>query len=552
MTPLVRRALARAFFLLAPLIVLSAPASAQFGFQPPTGPATAPCNPFTGFPLTLNLGQRADGLDGISSRCGFQRMQDGINSIAGARAQPGGIATLDSNGLVPLSQIPASGALPSSVPSIVLTGPGITCASGAPCDVSSVNMKLPDTGAILRSLQDKLKDQVDVEDFGAKCDGSSDDTAPFRAGVAALKARGRGGFLNLPPRACIISGTIDGASGVYIRGKGRDSTAILTNSPTGDVFRFGTAGASYNNFGMFDLAIGSTVTRTSGALIAMSGGRGTFRSVILRGGFDGMTIDNYGNQAVVDVNDLLAEGMTNECISLGKFSTSPALFANGLHLSGSTLAQCGTSMAFYSASGIYVQDVESYQARGTAYLFQPSTNHIGIQGVWINQTLADSSAGDGWYFAGTGKIGEVKITSSQASSSGGHGLEINPGTNLDSLQITDFQSTFNVQHGMRIGGGTNVTVRGGEFYHNGTGSGGLGIAVENNVGGFTIQGIQSGYGGWAKINNVPTKQSYGIYVVGPNNNNYIISGNRLMGNLQQGLSDNGTGTNKIVEKNLTY
>ncbi len=393
-----------------------------------------------------------------------------------------------------------------------------------------------------------------IEAAGGICNGGADDTAAFRRAVAALAALGRGGIIAIGPKACIVSGTIDGAANVFFRGNGRESTAILTNVPTGDVFRFGTAAASYNSFGMSDLLVGSTVTRTSGALIAISGSRGTFRSIGLRGGYDGITIDNYGNQAIVAIYDLLAENMGNECISLGKFSTAPALFANGLHLTASTLAQCQTSMALYAASGVYVQDVESYQSKGHAFAFIPTTSHLGIQGAWFNQTLADSPTANGWFFAGTGKISEVKLTASQASSAGGHGIDIEPGTNLDSLLITDFQSTFNAQHGLRIGGGYNVTVRGGEFYYNGNGSGGVGIAVENNVKGFTIQGINGGYGGWAKVNNLTMKQTNCIYVVGPTNDNYIVTGNRCMGNTATNdqIHDGGTGANKIVEKNLSY
>ncbi|MGE8131494.1 hypothetical protein ACQKQD_31490 [Methylobacterium sp. NPDC080182] len=98
MKSLARRVFARALIVLVPLAELTTPAAAQFGLQPPTGPATAPCLPFSGFPMAFNFGQRADGLDGISSRCGFQRMQDGLNTIAGQKGQPGGIATLNAAG----------------------------------------------------------------------------------------------------------------------------------------------------------------------------------------------------------------------------------------------------------------------------------------------------------------------------------------------------------------------------------------------------------------------------------------------------------------------
>jgi hypothetical protein len=86
----------------------AAPAFAQYGFGPPSGPAVAPCQPFTGFPLGINLGTAPDGRDGEAARCGMSKVQNALNTLANMRTQPNGIATLDRNGLVPLTQIPAT------------------------------------------------------------------------------------------------------------------------------------------------------------------------------------------------------------------------------------------------------------------------------------------------------------------------------------------------------------------------------------------------------------------------------------------------------------
>lgn len=235
MTPLVRCALARAFILLISLSVLAGPASAQFGFQPPTGPATASCNPFTGFPLSLNLGQRADGLDGISSRCGFQRVQDGLNLLAGQRAQPNGIATLDGNGLLPLSQLPATGYLPGAVPSLIVTGQGST---GLISGMSALA-----TGAVTsRTFADQFADIAWLPNYKAPSD--PDWTNAFNAAIATGKevyvpagsyTVGTGGA-----KVILLTGTT-------IRGAGRGLTTIkLANGANVDVLQ--TQGA-YGLFG---------------------------------------------------------------------------------------------------------------------------------------------------------------------------------------------------------------------------------------------------------------------------------------------------------------
>lgn len=52
------------------------------------------------------------------------------------------------------------------------------------------------TGAVLRTIQDKLRPVVDVEDFGAVGDGATDDTTAFSRAAARLRSQG-GGRLRL-------------------------------------------------------------------------------------------------------------------------------------------------------------------------------------------------------------------------------------------------------------------------------------------------------------------------------------------------------------------
>lgn len=154
MVPFARRAFARGFLAVVWVAALAVSASAQFGFQPPTGPAVAPCVPFSAFPLALNLGsQKLDGRDGVSDRCAVGQLQNAINSLAGQRGQPNGIATLDGNGLIPLGQIPANPFLPASVPKLIITG------SGSTGDISGMSVAT-DANAPLGTLARWLSNQT--------------------------------------------------------------------------------------------------------------------------------------------------------------------------------------------------------------------------------------------------------------------------------------------------------------------------------------------------------------------------------------------------------
>lgn len=85
-------------------------------------------------------------------------------------------------------------------------------------------------GAVARTVLDKDRDTWNVRDFGAKGDGSTDDTAAFLAAIAAVTANG-GGRLNIPSGTFIISSTLTITNGITVVGAGVKSvpTSAGTN-----------------------------------------------------------------------------------------------------------------------------------------------------------------------------------------------------------------------------------------------------------------------------------------------------------------------------------
>ncbi len=63
------------------------------------------------------------------------------------------------------------------------------------------------TGAVNRTVQAKLQEYISVKDFGAKGDGTTDDTAAFNAAILAVALAG-GGVIIAPTATYQISGTI--------------------------------------------------------------------------------------------------------------------------------------------------------------------------------------------------------------------------------------------------------------------------------------------------------------------------------------------------------
>jgi hypothetical protein len=88
-------------------------------------------------------------------------------------------------------------------------------------------------GVVARAGSDRAADILSVKDFGAACDGTTDDTAAVLAALAAAKATATGAahgrVLLLPPGTIKVSDTLllADAQGVTVRGAGSRATIIL-------------------------------------------------------------------------------------------------------------------------------------------------------------------------------------------------------------------------------------------------------------------------------------------------------------------------------------
>ena len=70
-------------------------------------------------------------------------------------------------------------------------------------DSSLVTYTPSGAGAVTTTVQAKLRQTVSVQDFGAKGDGTTDDTSAILAAIAAMPANGAG--LNFPPGTYIVN-----------------------------------------------------------------------------------------------------------------------------------------------------------------------------------------------------------------------------------------------------------------------------------------------------------------------------------------------------------
>lgn len=99
------------------------------------------------------------------------------------------------------------------------------------------------TGASSRTIQAKLADRVSVKDFGAKGDGTTDDTAAIQAAITYIQTLG-GGAVYFPSATYKVTGTLTvTGNGVTLLGENRQKTVI--NFANGAQDCLTVIGASY-------------------------------------------------------------------------------------------------------------------------------------------------------------------------------------------------------------------------------------------------------------------------------------------------------------------
>lgn len=117
-------------------------------------------------------------------------------------------------------------------------------------------------GAVGRSVASKLHDTVSVKDFGAKGDGSNDDTAEIQAALDAAAGKSK---VLLPEGTYMISGTINIPSNSHFIGEGKSSVikGIATTGRDTTLVRTGRRGVKREHIVIEDMTLDFNTARHS-------------------------------------------------------------------------------------------------------------------------------------------------------------------------------------------------------------------------------------------------------------------------------------------------
>jgi len=458
-----------------------------------------------------------------------------------------GGATFASPGAIG-STTPGSGAFTAlSASSIGSTSPGSGAFTTLSASTTNPGFTFTASGAggSARTYASKMGDIVNVKDYGALCNGSTDDTV---ADTNALAVFGpNGGTLQFPPGTCVYSSLTIPAN-VVLAGMGSSSTTLATNSATANGLTFNGTGGGIKN-----VQLASTVTRTAGAYVSSAYGI-TVNNVAVTGHFVGFSIAGASpsalavNPSFTNVNMFLPatgagsaamifENYANAVVKGSVVTGTPSgqqpdyglVFRNGdtAFVSDTNVTRNGYALAIIPGAG---ENNYSFNASNSDFdsaglisgsvnasscLIQPTSNgnvyESHFTNVWCGLALGDGALIGS---SGTGVIDGMHWSGGIFDGNGGSGFHI----------------TSNVQNWSAVGGHAAGN----------TGSGYYVSAASND---WNLLGVRAG-----PVSNRGSNGAAGVNVGVNASNNYTIIAD-TSGNTGGTISNSGTGAVQTVINN---
>lgn len=312
-----------------------------------------------------------------------------------------------------------------------------------------IAVKYPSPLSTLRTQHDKNKDIINIKDFGAKCDGVTDDTDAIQNAVNSMPT---GGELNFNgDQWVVVNGVIDIPVGMII--SGQKTTLIKNSGNSSEFFRIRDSSVTIRNFRL--IGPGSSSSANTFAIeVGVSADRFVAKDLVISEVWGGIrllstvfTVDS------VEVNHFLQigchvdqSGNTDGIGIFHNYLTSPVQGTNpyagiklehsvGIIISDSEIIGCNNGIACDSPSGKFVTSLK------------------------IDNTYMDSSGSAGFaIYSNGGYVQRIVISDSWMTGSfNGNGVIIHDGAKVDGMKISNCELNGNLHYGLVVGDNTDIT-----------------------------------------------------------------------------------------------
>lgn len=345
-----------------------------------------------------------------------------------------------------------------------------------------VGFKQAGTAAVARTTQDELRDRVSAKQFGAKFDGTTDDTASIQAAIDFLKNTFGGGIVDLPAGTAKVQ-TLNRPDNVTLQGRHRFGTILV--APTGYnapmIQAVGSLAASINRGGVQSMTL-----RGSGMIPGMVGirevftDRSTTRDVDFFGMYEGMYAENVWQTRW---DSLHVNGAGSDQSRTG-FRLGPknaqAGISNAVNASG-CMAQgvqyCGFRLENYD--GAKFTSCEGTDGSYGWYLGSPSSGTQACQfGHFVN-CLGDTNSINNWRIdkGAASDIRQAQFSNCWGGSAGADGVYIG---GASQLVLSGWQVVNSGEHGFNIQLSSRMALTGSHIRDYSSVGGRNGICLSNS------------------------------------------------------------------------
>jgi hypothetical protein len=387
------------------------------------------------------------------------------------------------------------------------------------------------SGAIGRTVHQKLQETVSVKDFGATGDGTTDDTISIQAALNA----GTYGAVYFPTGTYKVSSALTINPSTHVFGSGFDAI-IKTNSATANIFN-----VNGQYVYISDLSFNSSVTRTGGYYVDVLPGSNRFRiqQFWMYNALSGICVRDTSSTVTIAQGEILNNvAVTGVGIKIEgglDISIRDVLIDQG--------AQIFAGIYITKAGDISIEDCQLLTCGQALYIEAVGTE---IDSVWANNTFFDNSS-RGFYALATnsGLIQRCLFDQCWFSSSANQGILLNTATSgvIDGIDFNGCHVFLNNANGIQIEtGAKNIQVHDCAI----AGNAPYGVAIAANVDYISVQDCHIGGG----------------YGIGPNGSGILVNvgtgdylricNNDLNNNTNTGMIYAASGFNSVVSGNLNY
>jgi len=285
---------------------------------------------------------------------------------------------------------------------------------------AGINFTQSGTGAVARTVKNKLMEVVSVKDFGAVGDGAADDTAAIQAALTYAVTKSHGckvladGFFKVTA-TLVVTG-----EGVCLGGSSRGSCRLLRTTNYGSTIRFGGVASRLGWVGLENAYLDNSGTMSTGSHVVFDNCYSIIlSSCIIKNGYNGVSLlgvnEGYVRDIAISVNTGSPTGRSAMEIGL---STVDASYGGDLFMDGLNF-WCGTAtlttitpyldygLKVVAVDGLWLNNVHVIATNVANYSFG-NTAAKQTSNVFASQAMSDISAGNGIEFIGTQDISDFK------------------------------------------------------------------------------------------------------------------------------------------------